>query len=182
MLFSDAPYGIRIKGNVSQKHEDFAMGVGEQSSEEFTAFLKTMIELSLHTWWMEDLHIYLWTGDTFWNCSLPPGTRAYQFSIFVYGIKQVEGMGGLYRSQHEPIFVFKHGKAPHTNNVALGKYGRNRTNVWSAPRPRPPLEKAGTKRFLCIPRLNLSICLRKRSRTAPNAVRSYWTRFWVAGV
>jgi DNA modification methylase len=36
----------------------------------------------------------------------------------------------LYRSQHELIFVFKSGTGRHTNNVELGKNGRNRTNVW----------------------------------------------------
>jgi DNA modification methylase len=40
------------------------------------------------------------------------------------------GLGGLYRSQFEPIYIFKHGKAPHINNVELGKHGRYRTNVW----------------------------------------------------
>jgi DNA modification methylase len=44
--------------------------------------------------------------------------------------KSNAGMGSLYRSKHELIFVFKVGKGPHTNNVALGRYGRHRTNVW----------------------------------------------------
>ena len=39
-------------------------------------------------------------------------------------------MGSFYRSKHELIGVFKHGKAPHINNVQLGKFGRDRTNVW----------------------------------------------------
>jgi hypothetical protein len=39
------------------------------------------------------------------------------------------GMGSLYRSQHELIFVFKNGRSPHINNVELGRFGRNRTNV-----------------------------------------------------
>jgi len=43
------------------------------------------------------------------------------------------GMGSLYRSQHEPVFVFKSGNAKHINNVELGKNGRHRTNVWSHP-------------------------------------------------
>ena len=43
------------------------------------------------------------------------------------------GMGSLYRSQHELVFVFKNGTAPHINNVELGRFGRNRTNVWSYP-------------------------------------------------
>src|SRR5262249_45094279 len=41
------------------------------------------------------------------------------------------GMGSLYRSQHELIFVFKNGSAQHINNVELGRFGRNRTNVWN---------------------------------------------------
>lgn len=40
------------------------------------------------------------------------------------------GMGSLYRSKHELVFVFKHGTASHTNNVELGSHGRYRTNVW----------------------------------------------------
>src|ERR1700704_4477156 len=40
-------------------------------------------------------------------------------------------MGSLYRSQHEFVFVFKSGTAPHINNVELGKHGHYRTNVWS---------------------------------------------------
>jgi DNA modification methylase len=29
------------------------------------------------------------------------------------------------------VFVFKYGSAPHINNVELGRFGRNRSNVWS---------------------------------------------------
>lgn len=43
------------------------------------------------------------------------------------------GMGALYRSQHEFVFVFKHGHASHRNNVELGKHGRYRTNIWKYP-------------------------------------------------
>ncbi len=39
-------------------------------------------------------------------------------------------MGSLYRSQHELVFVYKSGRAPHINNVELGRHGRYRTNVW----------------------------------------------------
>jgi DNA modification methylase len=44
--------------------------------------------------------------------------------------KNNAGMGSLYRSQHELVFVFKVGRRAHINNVALGRYGRHRTNVW----------------------------------------------------
>ena len=42
-------------------------------------------------------------------------------------------MGSLYRSQHELVFVFKHGRQEHRNNVQLGRFGRNRSNVWRYP-------------------------------------------------
>jgi DNA modification methylase len=48
-------------------------------------------------------------------------------------VKDNAGMGSLYRSQHELVFVFKHGRNGHRNNVQLGQFGRNRTNVWQYP-------------------------------------------------
>ena len=44
--------------------------------------------------------------------------------------KSNAGMGSLYRSKHELVFVYRVGTAPHLNMVELGKHGRNRTNVW----------------------------------------------------
>ena len=48
-------------------------------------------------------------------------------------VKSNGGMGSFYRSQHELISVFKNGAARHRNNVQLGQFGRNRTNVWPYP-------------------------------------------------
>ena len=42
-------------------------------------------------------------------------------------------MGALYRHAYELLVLFKHGKAPHINNVMLGKHGRDRTDVWRYP-------------------------------------------------
>jgi DNA modification methylase len=36
----------------------------------------------------------------------------------------------MYRSQHELVLVFRSGDGTHVNNVQLGRFGRNRTNVW----------------------------------------------------
>jgi DNA modification methylase len=47
--------------------------------------------------------------------------------------KDNAGLGSFYRSQHELVFVFKKGAAPHVNNFELGQHGRYRTNVWSYP-------------------------------------------------
>lgn len=40
------------------------------------------------------------------------------------------GQGSMYRSQHELVAVFVVGGEPHRNNVQLGRFGRNRTNLW----------------------------------------------------
>jgi DNA modification methylase len=41
------------------------------------------------------------------------------------------GQGSFYRSQHELIGVFRVGEHSHRNNVELGRFGRNRSNVWT---------------------------------------------------
>ncbi len=51
-------------------------------------------------------------------------------------------MGTLYRSAHEMIPVFCKGKTPKTNNIQLGKHGRDRTNVWSYPGANRPESSA----------------------------------------
>jgi hypothetical protein len=48
-------------------------------------------------------------------------------------VKDNGGMGSFYRSQHELVLVFRKGNGPHRNNVQLGQFGRNRTNVWQYP-------------------------------------------------
>ena len=45
--------------------------------------------------------------------------------------KSNAGQGSFYRSQHELIGVFRVGDEPHRNNVELGRFGRNRSNVWT---------------------------------------------------
>jgi DNA modification methylase len=47
--------------------------------------------------------------------------------------KSNAGQGSFYRSQHELIGVFRVGREPHRNNIELGRFGRNRSNVWSYP-------------------------------------------------
>lgn len=48
-------------------------------------------------------------------------------------MKTNPGQDSFYRSQHELVYVFKKGAGPHLNNVELGRYGRNRSNVWTYP-------------------------------------------------
>jgi DNA modification methylase len=63
-----------------------------------------------------------------------PGRKAYSElkNVCVWN-KGSPRMGSLYRSQHELVFVFKHGRTRHRNNLQLGQFGRNRSNIWRYP-------------------------------------------------
>ncbi|UVO50172.1 site-specific DNA-methyltransferase [Sphingomonas sp. SUN019] len=137
LIFSDPPYNVPIDKNVSGlgrvRHREFAMAAGEMSSREFTNFLSTALGLmakfsrdgSIHYVCMDFRHI----GEL-----LEAGGSAYdELKNMCVWVKGSGGMGSLYRSEHELVFVFKKGNAPHINNVQLGKFGRYRTNVWRYP-------------------------------------------------
>jgi len=65
------------------------------------------------------------------NDLLVAGREVYaELKTIAVWVKSAARMGSLYRSQHELICVFESGTGRHTNNVELGKKGRNRTNVW----------------------------------------------------
>jgi DNA modification methylase len=145
MVFTDPPYNIPIQGNVSGlgniHHSDFAMGCGEMDESQFIAFLTQSCSLlghhsadgSLHFIFIDWRHI----GEL-----LAAGESVYaELKNVCVWVKNHTGMGALYRSRHELILVFKYGRSSHRNNILLGKYGRDRTNVWSYPSPRTPSEE-----------------------------------------
>ena len=134
MVFTDPPYNVPIDGHVcgngSTRHDEFAMASGEMTSEEFTAFLKSSFQNlakfsesgALHYLCMDWRHIreLQRAGDAVY-------TEVKNLCVWN---KNNGGMGSLYRSKHELVFVYKHGEAAHINNIELGKNGRYRTNVW----------------------------------------------------
>lgn len=137
MVFTDPPYNVAIAGNVSGlgkvKHREFAMASGEMNTHEFTQFLETALmrladfstEGSIHFVCIDWRHM-----RELLDAAAKPYNELKNLCVWS---KTNAGMGSLYRSQHELIFVFKHGTAPHTNNIELGRFGRNRTNVWTYP-------------------------------------------------
>src|SRR5438132_8437726 len=65
---------------------------------------------------------------------LTAGGEAYgELKNLCVWVKDNPGMGSLYRSQHELVLVFKQRGGSHRNNVQLGQFGRNRSNVWRYP-------------------------------------------------
>lgn len=135
MIFTDPPYNVPIDGHVTRSKpangHDFPMAKGELSAAEFRAFLETA--LGHMAKFSRDGAIHYVCMD--WRHApelLAAGAAVFSElkNICVWN-KSNAGMGSLYRSQHEFIFVYKYGTASHINNIALGRHGRNRTNVWN---------------------------------------------------
>ena len=137
MAFSDPPYNVPIDGHASGlgaiHHRPFPMASGEMGKAEFTAFLAQACRNlaafsaagSLHFICMDWRHL---------DELLAAGADAYgELKNLCVWVKDNAGMGSLYRSRHELVFVFKQRGGAHRNNVELGRFGRNRTNVWCYP-------------------------------------------------
>jgi DNA modification methylase len=137
VVFVDPPYNVAIdghaSGNGSVLHREFPMASGEMSEFEFISFLTASLKL---------LARYSTSGSIHYVCMdwrhmselIAAGRQVYDslLNVCVWA-KNTGGMGSLYRSRHELVFVFRNGKGKHRNNVQLGRYGRNRTNVWEYP-------------------------------------------------
>jgi DNA modification methylase len=136
-VFTDPPYNVPVKGHVSglgkMQHREFAMASGEMTQVEFEGFLEIVFRnLANYT---VDGAIHFYCMDWRHMEELQAAARSAKLSLqnLCIWVKSNGGMGSLYRSRHELVFVYKNGTAPHTNNVELGKNGRNRTNVWEYP-------------------------------------------------
>jgi DNA modification methylase len=137
MVFTDPPYNVKIAGHATGlgaiQHKNFKMASGEMSESEFTDFLAQAFNLlssnsvdgSLHYVFMDWRHM---------REILAAGKHVYaELKNLCIWSKGCGGMGSLYRSAHELIFLFKNGQDSHRNNVQLGQFGRYRTNVWNYP-------------------------------------------------
>jgi DNA modification methylase len=137
MIFTDPPYNVPIDGHASGlgviRHRPFPMASGEMDETEYTAFLAQACrnlaafsaDGSIHFVCMDWRHL---------DELMAAGREAYgELKNVCVWVKDNAGMGSLYRSQHEFVLVFKHGRGSHHNNVQLGQFGRNRSNVWRYP-------------------------------------------------
>jgi DNA modification methylase len=100
---------------------------------EFVSFLSTSLRL---------LAAYSVNGSVHYICMdwrhagnlIAAGRGVYdEFLNLCVWVKDNGGMGSFYRSQHELVLVFRKGQVAHRNNIQLGRFGRNRTNVWRYP-------------------------------------------------
>lgn len=134
LALTDPPFNVPIDGHArgpgQHRHRDFAMASGEMTDTEFTTFLKLVLRN------MADVSVPGAVHFTFMDWRhfpevLSAGREIYDALLNVcVWVKGNGGMGSLYRSEHEHVFVWRVGNTSHTNNIQLGSYGRNRTNVW----------------------------------------------------
>jgi len=137
MIFTDPPYNVPIDGHAGGlgaiHHRPFPMASGEMDSNEFTSFLSGAfrnvaafsVDGSIHFICMDWRHI---------EELLAAGRATYsELKNLCVWVKDNAGMGSFYRSRHEFVVVFKHGRNEHRNNIQLGRFGRNRSNVWHYP-------------------------------------------------
>ncbi len=137
LLFTDPPYNVPIDGHVSglgkTKHREFELASGEMDEEAFAQFLTESLQAAAAP--LKDSAIaFVFMEWRHMRELLSAGYAAFdELKNLCVWNKTNGGMGTFYRSKHELVFVFKKGKAPHTNNFGLGDTGRYRTNVWDYP-------------------------------------------------
>jgi hypothetical protein len=153
VVFTNPSYDVPSRGNVSALesvvHRAFIRAAGDMSEAQFIAFFKTVfthltkysIDGAIHFVCIDWRH-------AFELLSAGRDSYAELKNVCVWN-KDNAGTGSFYRSKYELIFVFKkHGSAPHANNVALGRHGRNRPNVWDYPTVNMP--RAGRREELAM--------------------------------
>ncbi len=133
-VFCDPPYNLGVRtigGRGRVQHSEFAFASGEMSETQFRNFLsqtlgngvRVSVEGAVHFVCMDWRHV---------GALIEVGRDLYGDMLnIVAWVKSNAGQGSFYRSQHEFIGVFRVGDEPHRNNVELGRFGRNRSNVWT---------------------------------------------------
>jgi hypothetical protein len=134
-VFTDPPFGCPVDGFVATKgkHREFAGDSSGMTPEETTALFNE---------WHDAMVPYLAGGAAVmevidWRSLLllhQVTTRHFGPLInLAVWVKDRAGQGSFLRSQHELILIHKAKGGRLRNNVQLGRFGRNRSNVWSYP-------------------------------------------------
>ena len=134
VVIIDPLYNVPIAGHVSGKGKgrgcECTQGVNVLSREDLIRVLTDSCGL-LSKFSRDGAIHFVFMDWTHLNDLLVAGREVYaELKTIAVWVKSAARMGSLYRSQHELICVFESGTGRHTNNIELGKNGRNRTNVW----------------------------------------------------
>ena len=147
LCITDPPYNLKISdfgfGKGRHRKGDFVEASGEMSELEFYALIHNSLKV-LRSSSSQSALIYTFMD---WRHILELTAAGKQLGLALANmcvwVKPNGGLGGLYRARHELVAVFKAGAGPYRNNVELGKFGRNRSNVWDYNAPSVRDERLG---------------------------------------
>jgi DNA modification methylase len=133
-VFTDPPYNLRVRaigGRGRIQHPEFAFASGEMSKAQFRSFLSQTLGQGARVSAKGAVHFVCMDWRHIAEL-VEVGRELYGDLLnIVVWVKSNAGQGSFYRSQHELVGVFRVGEEPHQNNVELGRFGRNRSNVWT---------------------------------------------------
>src|SRR4051794_40843393 len=136
MAFADPPYNKKIasfQGRGRTKHREFLVASGEQTREEFIAFLKET-SANIAAVCVDGAIVFMCMDWRHLGEMLAAGEAVFsELKNLIVWNKTSPGQGSFYRSQHELIFAWKVRDAEHVNAFGLGAHGRMRANVWTYP-------------------------------------------------
>lgn len=133
MGIHDAPYDVPISGHVAtRQRREFVMGAGELGAN-FTPFLSDFLKASTAVLAPGGYQFCFMDWRHMREMAAAGEAAGLELKNLCVWNKGAGAMGSLYRSQHELVFIFKDPSGPGSNCVQLGKFGRNRTNVWDYP-------------------------------------------------
>lgn len=131
-VISDQPWNLPsqfISGKGRTRHPDFVECSGEMSEDEFRVFTKTVVaNQALHC--APGALMFQFIDWRSVDVMIAAGKKVGDHINICVWVKQSGRMGSPWRSQHELVCVFRTPGGRAKNNVQLGAFGRNRTNVW----------------------------------------------------
>lgn len=130
LVLTDPPYGVEVAKVVSTKHDDFIEGGAGTSQAEFEQIITSSFT---------HMRDYLVSGGMLlsymdWKhvadlIAIGKSLGLEHLNLITWVKTNGGGMGSLWRSQSEFVVALKR-PGKHKNNIQLGKWGRDRTNVW----------------------------------------------------
>lgn len=132
--FCDPPYNVRVSsivGRGKRKHQEFAFASGEMSASRFQHFLNTTLSNGAAVSLPGSIHFVCMDWRHYGELRVAADDVYDEMLNLIVWVKTNAGQGSFYRSQHELIGAFRVAGAKHRNNVELGRFGRNRSNVWT---------------------------------------------------
>jgi hypothetical protein len=137
-VITDMPWNLPanfISNKGRNKFSDFMMVSGEMTDQQFRTFTAEALEVQSE---FSRPGALVFQFIDWRSVDMMISTGKVQFGHLInicVWVKQNGRMGSPYRSRHEFVCVFRNKGGKSIDNVQLGVFGRNRTNVWEYQAP-----------------------------------------------